>query len=92
MLNKELRFIEEHLLVMDKECLDISKAKSKKWHKVERFFSSYFDKEKIYEEQYDKHFKKFYKGKPTKRYVKLMQKLKKINNVNPEDIEMLLLA
>jgi hypothetical protein len=33
MLNKELRFIEEHLLFMDKEDLDISKAKSKKWRK-----------------------------------------------------------
>ena len=40
--------------------------------KVERFFGSYFDKEKIFEELYGKHFKKFYKGKPTKRYVKLM--------------------
>ena len=60
--------------------------------KVERFFGSYFDKEKIFEELYGKHFKKFYKGKPTKRYVKLMQQLKKIDNVNPEDIEMLLLT
>ena len=92
MLQKELRYIEEHLVAMNKEDLDISKAKSKKWRQIERFYGSYFDSDKIYEELYSKHFTKFYKGGPTKRYVKLMQKLKKIDNVNSEDIEKLLLS
>lgn len=64
----------------------------KKWRIMEKYYSSYFDSEKIYSEFYAKNFRKFYKGKPTKRYLKLIQKLKDANRVNPNDIDRLLLS
>ena len=63
-----------------------TQTNSKKWRIMEKYYSSYFDSEKIYSEFYAKHFTKYYKGKPTKRYLKLMQKLKDANKVNPADI------
>ncbi len=69
-----------------------TQTKSKKWRSIEKVYSSYFDSENIYSELYRKHFKKSYNGKPTKKYLKLMQKIKEIENINPADIEMLLLS
>lgn len=62
---------------------------SKKWLQIKRVFGSCFDNDKIYSEIYGKHFRQFYKGKPTKRYLKLMQRLKELDKVNPNDFERL---
>lgn len=51
-------------------------TRSKTWRGWEKSFGSFFEMEKYYEEIYSKHFKKYYNGKPTKRYFKLMQKIK----------------
>ena len=41
-------------------------------------FGSYFESDSIYEQLYKKNFKKTYAGKPTKRYLKLSEKLERI--------------
>ncbi|WP_419869898.1 hypothetical protein [Chryseobacterium sp. CT-SW4] len=64
---------------------------SKKWREWENVFGSYLD-DKIYEEVYKKHFKKFYKGKPTKKYLKLMRRLNSRKTLTFGDIEKLLLT
>ncbi|TXD47726.1 hypothetical protein [Polaribacter sp. IC073] len=69
-----------------------TQTKSKKWRQIERGFGSYFDKDKIYAELYSKHFRQSYNGKPTKRYLKLINKLKEVDKVDPNDIERLLLS
>lgn len=63
---------------------------SKKWRQIERVYGSYFDCEKYYEQLYKKHFKKFYNGKPTKRYLKLMSEIAQAERVSVQDIERLM--
>lgn len=64
---------------------------SKKWREMEKVYGSYFDSDKYYEEIYSKHFKTHYKGKPTKRYLKLLLKINEANRFSASDIESLLL-
>ena len=44
---------------------------SKHWRNIEKIYGSYFDQDKNYEQLYKKHFKKYYNGKPTKKYKRL---------------------
>lgn len=67
-------------------------TQSKKWRVVEKKYGNYFSSENIYSELYSKHFRKYYKGKPTKRYLKLIDKIKEIEKVSMSDIERLLLS
>lgn len=67
-------------------------TQSKKWRLIEKAYGNYFDSENTYSELYSKHFRKYYKGKPTKRYLKLMDKIKEIEKVSASDIERLLLS
>ncbi|CDF80435.1 conserved hypothetical protein [Formosa agariphila KMM 3901] len=64
---------------------------SKKWRQMEAVFGTYFDRDDIYDELYSKHFKRFYKGKPTKRYFKLLKKIKQAEKITPNDIEKLMI-
>ena len=60
---------------------------SKKWRFIENVFGSYYKTDKLYEELYSKHFKKFYAGKPTKRYLKILRQLQKVERLSSSDIE-----
>lgn len=64
---------------------------SKKWRGWEKVFGSFLD-DKIYEEMHKKHFKKYYKGKPTKKYLQLMRRLNARKAIHFEDVEKFLLA
>lgn len=63
---------------------------SKKWRETDKVYGCYFDKDEAYEELYSKHFKTHYNGKPTKRYLKLLQQIEKAEKVSCLDIERLL--
>jgi hypothetical protein len=65
---------------------------SKKWRSMEKNYGSYFDSENYYSELYSKHFRKYYKGKPTKRYLKLLQQIKQADGITFKDIESLYLS
>ncbi|MEM9981109.1 MAG: hypothetical protein AAF734_01355 [Bacteroidota bacterium] len=54
-----------------------SQTKSKFYRQLEKCFGSRFQLEKLYEQLHKKHFKKTYAGKPTKKYLQLMQKIEK---------------
>jgi len=43
---------------------------------MDKVFGFYFEIDKCYDEIYSKHFKKLYNGKPTRRYLKLVEKIK----------------
>ncbi|MEQ3674471.1 MAG: hypothetical protein ABNH19_04760 [Dokdonia sp.] len=62
-------------------CMYDSQTKSKKWREMEILFGSYFDSDKYYEQLYSKHFKKFYNGKPTKKYLRLMKLIQKAERI-----------
>ncbi|GEN74216.1 hypothetical protein [Chryseobacterium lathyri] len=63
---------------------------SKKWRSWEKAFGLYLD-DKLYEQLHKKYFKKFYKGKPTKKYLQLMKKINARKPIELEDIENFLL-
>lgn len=49
-------------------------------------FEKVFGTDKVYEQIYSKYFKKTYAGKPTKRYLKLMRKLKLAEGISEKDV------
>lgn len=72
-------------------CMYESQTQTKKWRNIEKVYGCYFDSDKYYKEIYSKHFKKFYKGKPTKRYLKLLQRINKSEAISNNDIERLMI-
>lgn len=64
---------------------------SKKWRQIEKAYGCYFNSEKHYEEISRKHFKKFYNGKPTKRYKRLLREIERSERFNSKDLEQLFL-
>ena len=58
---------------------------SKYRRKLDKLYDAYFDYDKLYDEMYSKYFKMFYAGKPTKKYKRIMNQLKKASEVNYSD-------
>ena len=57
---------------------------SKKMREMDREFSLYYSFEKLWNELHSKYFKTHYAGKPTKRFKKIVGKMKKIKSMgNP---------
>ncbi|MGN5953724.1 hypothetical protein ACP6L2_03825 [Sphingobacterium lactis] len=54
-------------------------TESKKMRNFTKIMGPYYEVDKVNEELYSKHFKNFYNGKPTKRFVRLMKKLNKVD-------------
>lgn len=72
-------------------CMYESQTKTKKWREMEKLYGCYFDCEKYYAEIHQKHFKKFYNGKPTKRYLRLTQKIQQAERISFKEIERLMI-
>ena len=51
-------------------------TRSKNYREMDKSFGAFFKTDELYSQLYQKHFKKTYAGKPTKRY----QKIKKLIN------------
>ena len=64
---------------------------SKKTRQLHSIFDRIYLRDEIFEEQYKKHFKTHYNGKPTKRYQKILDKISLSENYPFETIERLLL-
>lgn len=56
-----------------------SQTYSKKDRDIHKFIENYYLDDEIWKEIYSKYFKTYYKGIPTKRYNKLLSKLKILN-------------
>lgn len=65
-----------------------SQTKTKEWRFIDKTFGAYFNEEKCFSKIGSKHFKKYYKGKPTKRYLKLLEVIEKAKAISYADIEM----
>lgn len=59
---------------------------SKQYRQLEKTFGPLFQREKLYEQLYAKHFRKYYNGKPTKRYLKIMAKFRAAANFSEADL------
>ena len=64
---------------------------SKKTRQLHSIFDRIYLRDEIFEEQYKKHFKTHYNGKPTKRYQKILDKISLSKNCPFETIEKLLM-
>lgn len=73
-----------------KGCMYQSQTQSKKWREMEKIYGAYFDSDKIYRELHKKNFKKYYAGKPTKKYLRLLKQLRKSEAISVHDIERLM--
>lgn len=71
-------------------CMYSKQIQSKKLRLIEKVYGAYFDNEKYRAELYKKHFKTHYKGKPTKRYLRLMKLIEQSDNIDYGDIERLI--
>lgn len=63
---------------------------SKKYREMSKAFEAVFIPDSIYDQRYKKHFKTHYKGKPTKRYLKLQGKIDRADNIPVEAYQRLL--
>lgn len=57
-----------------------------------KIFEACYLSDEVYEEQYKKHFKTHYNGKPTKRYQKLMNKINLADKFPADTIQRLLMS
>lgn len=73
-----------HYLHYDKQ------IESKKSRYLVSIFDKVFIKDEVYDELYSKHFKTHYNGKETKRYKKIMDKIKRAESFPPGTLERLI--
>jgi hypothetical protein len=65
-----------------KGCMYESQIKSKYYRKLDRTFGAYLKIDQLYEQLYSKHFKKYYSGKPTKRYLRILNQIENIKQID----------
>lgn len=68
-------------------CMYETQTQSKKYRQLDKTLGAYFRTDDLYNELYQKHFKKTYAGKPTKRYLRIMEKIQKAESIPYHEIE-----
>ncbi|MDD2262917.1 MAG: hypothetical protein PHW20_11725 [Clostridia bacterium] len=58
-------------------CLYETQTRSKKYRQMDKTLGAYFKSDSLYSELYKKNFKKTYAGKPTKRYLRILEQIQK---------------
>lgn len=66
-------------------CMYETQTQSKKYRNLKNTFGTYLEYDEIYSELYKKHFKKQYAGKPTKKYLRMIKKIRKAESI-PSDL------
>lgn len=70
-----------------KGCMYESQIQSKKGRLLINAFDPYIKKSQYYSEINKKHFKKYYAGKPTKRYLWLLEQIEKAEKISHKEFE-----
>ena len=73
-------------------CMYETQTQSKKYRELEKTFGAYFKSDNLYSELYKKHFKKQYAGKPTKKYLRIMEQIQKAESIPYHEIERAMLS
>ena len=73
-------------------CMYETQTQSKKYRQLDKTFGAYFKIDNLYSELYKKNFKKYYAGKPTKRYLRIMEQIQKAESIPYHEIERLMLS
>lgn len=72
-------------------CMYETQTHSKKYRQLDKLMA-FFEIENLYSELYKKNFKKTYAGKPTKRYLRIMEQIQKAENIPYHEIERAMLS
>ncbi len=72
-------------------CMYEKQTKSKYHRDLNKTLDAYFSIEELYEQINSKHFKTHYSGKPTKKYLRIIEQINKAENTNCNVFEKLLL-
>ena len=54
---------------------------------IDKTFGACFVVDKLYTELFKKNFKRYYYGKPTKRYLRIMEQIQKADSIPYQDIK-----
>ena len=73
-------------------CMYESQTQSKKYRQLDKTLGAYFRTDELYSQLYQKHFKKTYAGKPTKRYLRIMEQIQKAESIPYHEIERAMLS
>lgn len=73
-------------------CMYETQTQSKKYREIDKKFGAYFKIDNLYSQLYQKHFKKTYAGKPTKRYLRIMEQIQKAESISYHEIKRLMLS
>ena len=73
-------------------CMYETQTQSKKYRQLDKTLGAYFEIDNLYEELYKKNFKKTYAGKPTKRYLRIIDQIQKAENIPYHEIERAILS
>lgn len=87
-LCRKLYFNDGYFLHRDafKGCFYEKQTQSKKYRKLDKTLGAYLKREQLYSELDRKYFKKFYSGKPTKKYLRIMKKIQEAENISYKEI------
>ena len=73
-------------------CMYETQTQSKKYRKLDKTLGAYFRTDDLYSQLYQKHFKKTYAGKPTKKYLRIMEQIQKAESIPYHEIERAMLS
>ena len=75
-----------------KGCMYETQTQSKKHRQLDKTLGAYLRTDDLYSLLYQKYFKKTYAGKPTKKYLRITEQIKKAEKIPYQEIEGLLLS
>ena len=73
-------------------CMYETQTQSKKYRQLDKILGAYFKTDDLYSQLYQKHFKKTYAGKPTKKYLRIMEQIQKAESIPYHEIERAMLS
>lgn len=73
-------------------CMYETQTQSKKYRQLDKTLGAYFRTDDLYSQLYQKHFKKTYAGKPTKRYLRIIEQIHKAESIPHYEIERAMLS
>jgi hypothetical protein len=73
-------------------CMYETQTRSKKYRQLDKILGAYFKIDELYSQLQKKNFKKTYAGKPTKKYLRIMEHIQKIESIPHHEIERAILS
>ena len=58
-----------------------TQTRSKQYRQLDKTLGAYYGTDELYKQLYQKHFKKSYAGKPTKRYLRIIGKIQMAESI-----------